>query len=243
VVGRAIRQTGSRPLLLAEVLEHWELVLDTCLTRWSLEQGCSRAELQEQVRRAYLDAERAYAAAGGSSSSSSSEGSGGEGAGGGSPAGSAAAMAAGCRTAVQAINECGALVYIASCHPAALSRQLLGASRLDTRRAATLVQAPSLAGAVGHVLGLQDAGDTLHVVVDGPRKAQRLMRQLREEREARGGGAQVRVYVAEWTCTAPSLRAKALGHGEALGLLAEHGLAQLLGVEHVRAVMDGVAWR
>jgi hypothetical protein len=37
VVGRAVRNTGSRPLLVAEIAEHWPVVMDSCLLRWSLE--------------------------------------------------------------------------------------------------------------------------------------------------------------------------------------------------------------
>ncbi|GLI65488.1 hypothetical protein VaNZ11_009024, partial [Volvox africanus] len=37
VVGRTVRNTGSRPLLVAEIAEHWPVVMDSCLVRWSLE--------------------------------------------------------------------------------------------------------------------------------------------------------------------------------------------------------------
>jgi hypothetical protein len=233
VVGRAVRQTGSRPLLLAEVLEHWDMLLDTCITRWSLEQGCGRAELSAQVRGAYLDAERAYCSGGGGGS-------------GGGVAGAAAGS--GCGTAVAALQAfSGGAVYVASCRPHVLGQQLLAASGLAARRGGVaVVEAASLAGAVGRVVGLQGGrGGTVHVVVGGLGRAKLLLRELAEEAGGGGGGGaqlQVQVHLAEWACTAPSLRARALCQ-EGLGLLAEGGLARLLGVEHVRAVMDGVAWR
>ena len=54
VVGRPVRLSGSRPLLLNEILEHWaDEILPTCLLRWSRQAGCSSSELEQQVRAAF----------------------------------------------------------------------------------------------------------------------------------------------------------------------------------------------
>jgi myo-inositol catabolism protein IolC len=54
VVGRPVRHSGSRPLLLNEILEHWaDEIKSTCLLRWSLQAGCSSSELEQQMREAY----------------------------------------------------------------------------------------------------------------------------------------------------------------------------------------------
>lgn len=54
MVGRPVRHSGSRPLLLNEILEHWvDEILPTCLLRWSRQAGCSSSELEHQVREAY----------------------------------------------------------------------------------------------------------------------------------------------------------------------------------------------
>jgi hypothetical protein len=54
VVGRPVRESGSRPLLLNEILEHWaDEIKPTCLLRWSRQAGCSCAELEQQVQQAY----------------------------------------------------------------------------------------------------------------------------------------------------------------------------------------------
>ncbi|KAG2493298.1 hypothetical protein HYH03_008434 [Edaphochlamys debaryana] len=44
VVGRAVRNTGSRPLLIGEIAEHWSDILESCLLRWALQDR--RAALQ-----------------------------------------------------------------------------------------------------------------------------------------------------------------------------------------------------
>jgi hypothetical protein len=229
VVGRAIRQSGSRPLLLAEVLEHSDMVVETCLTRWSLEQGCSRAELLASVRAAYLQAQQAYMPGADDSSDGDVECS-----------SASAAVAPGCRTAVQAIKESRSLVYVASSHPMMLSRQVLRASGLEQQHA-TLVKGPTLVDAVSHIRQLQDHGDTLHVIVSSESKAQLVLSGAAAEA---GTNAQVQtqLHVAEWCCIAPSLRARVLC-SPSVNLLAEHQLAQLLRVEDSHVVMDGVAWR
>ncbi|GLC32952.1 hypothetical protein PLESTM_000007500 [Pleodorina starrii] len=80
VVGRAVRNTGSRPLLVAEIAEHWPVVMDSCLLRWSLEGrqarelglnsgngsgssvgGNSRDELLARTREAFQAAQTALA--------------------------------------------------------------------------------------------------------------------------------------------------------------------------------------
>ncbi len=58
VVGRRIRQTGSRPLLTSEVLEHWEDVRATCLLRWSREAGKTQQEVLADVRQAFEQVSR-----------------------------------------------------------------------------------------------------------------------------------------------------------------------------------------
>ncbi len=50
MVGRAVRRSGSRPLLVAEIAEHWQQVMDSCLLRWSLEQSQEGEEQQGQAR-------------------------------------------------------------------------------------------------------------------------------------------------------------------------------------------------
>jgi myo-inositol catabolism protein IolC len=55
VVGRPVRQSGSRPLLLNEILEHWvDEIKPTCLLRWSRQAGCSCSQLEQQVMEAYM---------------------------------------------------------------------------------------------------------------------------------------------------------------------------------------------
>lgn len=49
MVGRAVRRSGSRPLLVAEIAEHWQQVMDSCLLRWSLEQGQEEEEHQVEA--------------------------------------------------------------------------------------------------------------------------------------------------------------------------------------------------
>lgn len=54
MVGRPVRQSGSRPLLLNEILEHWaDEIKPTCLLRWSRQAGCSCTQLEQQVKQAY----------------------------------------------------------------------------------------------------------------------------------------------------------------------------------------------
>lgn len=54
VVGRPVRHSGSRPLLLNEILEHWvDEIKPTCLLRWSRQAGCSSSELEQQMREAF----------------------------------------------------------------------------------------------------------------------------------------------------------------------------------------------
>lgn len=54
VVGRPVRHSGSRPLLLNEILEHWaDEIKPTCLLRWSRQAGCSCSQLEHQAMEAF----------------------------------------------------------------------------------------------------------------------------------------------------------------------------------------------
>jgi hypothetical protein len=54
VVGRPVRHSGSRPLLVQEILEHWSAEIQpTCLLRWSRQAGLTPEELQQQLQQAY----------------------------------------------------------------------------------------------------------------------------------------------------------------------------------------------
>jgi hypothetical protein len=49
-----MRHSGSRPLLLNEILEHWaDEIKPTCLLRWSRQAGCSCSQLEAQVQDAF----------------------------------------------------------------------------------------------------------------------------------------------------------------------------------------------
>ncbi|KAG1674122.1 hypothetical protein FOA52_015752 [Chlamydomonas sp. UWO 241] len=51
------------------------------------------------------------------------------------------------------------------------------------------------------------------------------------------------LFLADWACPHISMHARALSHGTLLGLLSEHELATVMGVEDLDVVMDGIAWR
>ncbi|WIA38975.1 hypothetical protein OEZ86_005127 [Tetradesmus obliquus] len=54
VVGRPVRHSGSRPLLVQEIREHWgSEIQPTCLLRWSRQAGLTPEELQQQLQQAY----------------------------------------------------------------------------------------------------------------------------------------------------------------------------------------------
>lgn len=55
MVGRQVRHSGSRPLLVKEILEHWEAeIKPTCLLRWSRQAGLTPEQLEQQLEQAYL---------------------------------------------------------------------------------------------------------------------------------------------------------------------------------------------
>lgn len=53
-MGRPVRHSGSRPLLVQEIREHWgSEIQPTCLLRWSRAAGLTPEELQQQLQQAY----------------------------------------------------------------------------------------------------------------------------------------------------------------------------------------------
>lgn len=114
---------------------------------------------------------------------------------------------------------------------------------IDTESAIVL-HAANLEDGVSHVLKLQDLWDDVHFVLDRPSKARTVQDYVHAlARDSFDGSMhqQVHVHVGDWSCTAPSLRARSASQ-PGVSLLSDHVLADLMGVGHLGAVMDGIAW-
>jgi len=224
-----------RPLLIAELIEHWDMIRGTCLLRWSREAGQAGQpqQLSDAVQAAFAAAQLQRMAGGGPATSPSSDGSCASGddaatgtsasaaqpeAGTSTPPGAPCSALAGTSAypaIVSAINTTQHRVYISSSHPHALALAALRGAGVTITHPAAVIQAASPAAVVAGVL--QQAGEDLaelHFVLDRPASAEGLLCAWLAE--ARSSAVNAQLLVGEWACSAPSLRARVMSHATAV---------------------------
>jgi hypothetical protein len=215
--------SNTRPLLPAEIVEHWDEVRATCLARWAREAGAAAADapaaaaitttttadIDEQLRAAFLEAELAFEFPPALDPSSDSDnGSGSDGSRiarfgprrASAAAAATAAAAAASATLARAVAEAPDLVYVLCAGHArrvaseALSRAGVGTGAGNRRgkarsaaRRCVPVFAPSLEAAAERALDLQDQRDRVRFVFDRPSRAERVRAHLEEVVRAAGG--------------------------------------------------------
>lgn len=213
VVGRSVRHTGSRPLLLAEIAEHWRSVSESCLLRWSLDYDHPEQHLLDVVRSAYKQELQRLATG---------------------PTVDHVVPYTTILAAIQGTRS-GA-VTLTSQFPAALAQAV--ANSLDIRPSGVSARVHACITPTSLVEDVKSQGLQEAVVVSGQLT---WLEELSRSQGHTNPGIHIELCLPTWSCSSPSIRAKFLKCPKAK-LLEEHRLAELLQVTHLKAVMDGIAW-
>lgn len=205
---------GTRPILVSEILSHFELIRDSCIIRWSKERGQSPAALTSCIQEAYAEAESECA-----STSQSAE----------------------LQPHVHVVSAMKASrkkSYILSSRSNSLTAAILAACKVDSRTADLRTSVPLVEAIAGIASEHSNSGE-IHVIVDTPNKSDMVMKAVTERAPA---ASRVQAHVGDWCWSNPTVKAK-LEAQAGVQLLSDHQLAQLIGVTHVDEVMDCISWQ
>lgn len=216
VVGRSLRASGTRPLLTAEITEHWRNIWESCLLRWSLDDGKSQDVLVASIHTAFLEAQDNFVATNRSFIPDSLK-----------PY----------PTIVEAVKGCqSADILLSSSLPSPLAELLVRCADLPLDGSIEIVTEAKLPALLPN---LQYRGVGHATFVSGRLSWIKQVSCL----AALGGSIpdEIDLRLATWCGASPSMRAKCLTLPRAQ-LLEEHELAELLQVTHLKTVMDGISW-
>lgn len=230
IVGVAPKRT--RPLNAVEIVENWDILRDACTVKHRLHDNAERSAVRDAVGTALcqalggvddvpLAAPQAYA------------------------------------SVQQAVNASRSTLSVLSPYPEPLTRAVLACCgyEADGLRVCSPTEVESASD-----LTAEDADDAhaqIHVVMDSYPALRSIKARLlgkggtdafRESLQSQWGAAAseqphaVKLHMCDWALRSPAMKAQASGDA-AMHLLTDVGLAELLRVEDVDIVMDGVSWR
>jgi hypothetical protein len=214
VVGRPVRLYGSRPLLPSEITEHWEMVKGAAVLRWQAARAEQLDEHADCLGQLVRDGLEASMQAVSPLVLSSAD------------------LVEPQPAAVEAVKGSRHDVHLVSSYSAATADLLTHKLGLQHLPAASTLEHQDV---VLRVAQLTPQYDALHVIVSNVPLAAALANTYVAADQA------VHVWVADWALPTIGLQAK-VKRLPNVQLLSETQLADIMGVTHLRVVMDGISW-